>query len=436
MRKPPLYIDRLTLTNIRCFEHLTIPFNMPGESLVIIGDNGEGKSTLLRSLAMGICDQSSAAALFRELHGDFVRTRSRKDYGKIEVELRDPKRDGAERYCIETTIKSLRAFERVEQTLWRWIGQHEEATKTEISPEDFPWDRIFASGYGPGIRVQGMSDYDYYLAVDAVYPLFRYDVLLQSPELVVRRLLAAARQRGGDEQEERILDEVKNLLAKVLRLKPTQIDFSPHGISIQGPSGKVGLSAAADGYRGTVTWILDLIAWWFVYRRRTRTTQFFDLHGIVFVDEIEQHLHPNWQRTIMRLLTESFQKVQFIVTTHSPLVASGCEGIPVLKLKQGQEPSIEHPFGWLAEDVYHMMGLGTSRAGEMKRRLAKFEELDLKRLRKEATDSDLDELKKLRHLFDQMPQGDPLMVITELKSLRKSLESSDQPNTPKRHEKR
>jgi len=58
----------------------------------------------------------------------------------------------------------------------------------------------------------------------------------------------------------------------------------------------------------------------------------------------------------MGLLTRSFPHVQFIATTHSPLVASGCEGIPVHRLADGVH-SVEHPFGWLAEDVYRMMGL-------------------------------------------------------------------------------
>ena len=64
-------IARVSLENIRSFDNLEILLG--GESALIIGDNGDGKSTILRSLAMGLCDDSSASALFRDLHGETVR---------------------------------------------------------------------------------------------------------------------------------------------------------------------------------------------------------------------------------------------------------------------------------------------------------------------------------------------------------------------------
>jgi predicted ATP-binding protein involved in virulence len=44
--------------------------------------------------------------------------------------------------------------------------------------------------------------------------------------------------------------------------------------------------------------------------------------GIVLIDEIEQHLHPKWQRDIVKKLTDTFPNIQFILTTHSPQVLS------------------------------------------------------------------------------------------------------------------
>lgn len=45
--------------------------------------------------------------------------------------------------------------------------------------------------------------------------------------------------------------------------------------------------------------------------------------GIVMIDELELHLHPNWQRSIIKSLSATFPNVQFIFTTHSPLILSG-----------------------------------------------------------------------------------------------------------------
>lgn len=47
-----------------------------------------------------------------------------------------------------------------------------------------------------------------------------------------------------------------------------------------------------------------------------------DAHGIVLIDEIELHLHPQLQQSVLLSLTKTFEKVQFIVTTHSPHVLS------------------------------------------------------------------------------------------------------------------
>ena len=76
-------VKSLHLRNIRCFEALDLELN--GGSALVVGDNGDGKSTVLRSLAMGLCDDSSASALFRDLYGESVREGC--DDGTITVEL-------------------------------------------------------------------------------------------------------------------------------------------------------------------------------------------------------------------------------------------------------------------------------------------------------------------------------------------------------------
>ncbi|RLD21546.1 MAG: hypothetical protein DRI69_03760 [Bacteroidetes bacterium] len=58
--------------------------------------------------------------------------------------------------------------------------------------------------------------------------------------------------------------------------------------------------------------------------------------GVVLIDEIDLHLHPNWQRTIVSALQMTFPNVQFIITTHSPLVLSGIKRESLLLLKKGE----------------------------------------------------------------------------------------------------
>ena len=394
-------VTQLHLRDIRCFEELILELN--GQSALLVGDNGDGKSTVLRSLAMGLCDDSSASALFRDLYGESVRRKSKQ--GTVEVELKDQ----TGRFRTKTTISSLTNFERVDQALYRL---RRGTGPQPLEQENFPWHRIFATGYGPGIRVQGTADYDYYLTVDALYPLFVYDRPLQNPELVLRRLVA---HRGSVHGSPKILHTLKTLLQRVLQLESgDSVHLTKRGISIRTRQGQYPLSSLGDGYRSTITWLLDLLSWWYLRGEG----DLINIHGIVLIDEIEQHLHPRWQRNIMQLLTQTFPNVQFLATTHSPLVASGCAGIPVHRLNQG-EHSVENPFGWRAEDVYQMMGLSTSRAGSfIKRVLQEYQRLDNKRLRGDPLSlEDRTHFNRLRQQLEMLPADDPVRLATELNNL-------------------
>lgn len=67
--------------------------------------------------------------------------------------------------------------------------------------------------------------------------------------------------------------------------------------------------------------------------------------GVVLIDEIDQHLHPSWQRLIVQQLRQAFPNIQFIVTTHAPtvLVGAGTENIQVHVIKA--LPNGEMEFG-------------------------------------------------------------------------------------------
>ncbi|HET7500861.1 MAG TPA: AAA family ATPase, partial [Kofleriaceae bacterium] len=60
------------------------------------------------------------------------------------------------------------------------------------------------------------------------------------------------------------------------------------------------------------------------------------MEGIVLVDELDLHLHPTWQTEIVAGLKATFPRMQFIVTTHSPLVLAGCRADEVWRLKQDE----------------------------------------------------------------------------------------------------
>ena len=48
--------------------------------------------------------------------------------------------------------------------------------------------------------------------------------------------------------------------------------------------------------------------------------------GVVLIDELDFHLHPNWQRRIVGDLTSLFPMLQFVATTHSPFIVQSLDG--------------------------------------------------------------------------------------------------------------
>ena len=169
--------------------------------------------------------------------------------------------------------------------------------------------------------------------------------------------------------------------------------------------------------------MLDLLSWWYLSGSRSVTR----VNGVVLIDEIEQHLHPRWQRNIMQLLTKSFPYVQFLATTHSPLVASGCEHIPVHRLNDGEHREVR-PFGWRAEEVYQMMGvLPTSRAESFMQILQEYQRLDNKRLHGgKFSPKEKASFRSLRKQVDMMPGTDPVRLVKELENLARLAKESSQ----------
>lgn len=85
--------------------------------------------------------------------------------------------------------------------------------------------------------------------------------------------------------------------------------------------------------------------------------ELFNQSAIVFIDELDAHLHPAWQQKIIRLLRENFPNVQFFVTAHSPLVVAGCKEGEVAVLRKQENgfgvQLLEQDFiGYEAKELY------------------------------------------------------------------------------------
>ncbi|WP_205567660.1 AAA family ATPase [Pectobacterium brasiliense] len=73
--------------------------------------------------------------------------------------------------------------------------------------------------------------------------------------------------------------------------------------------------------------------------------------GVILIDEVDMHLHPSWQRSIIERLTTTFPHCQFILTTHSPLVISDSKDVLVYLLDDGKLTEVQSQYGQDANSV-------------------------------------------------------------------------------------
>lgn len=290
-----LRVRRITLRNICCFEEFDL--NLAGKGgkpispTLVLGDNASGKSTLLRSIALGLSSESEASALIKQLPGSFVR--NGKDEGTIRIEFFDPRHE--REHVIITRIHRN--------------GSTDERIRKETDPDPFPWQDIFLCGYGTNRSRQATSSYKTYTLHQAVLSLFDDDALLQNPEVVLLR------------QDPRLRNEIERRLLSILMLdEGYEMAYPRTGPEIQGPWGDQPLRALSDGYRSTTQWMLDFLGW-SIYAGRLASEG--DIGGILIIDELEQHLHPRWQRHVVQRLCQLFPETQIFASTHTPLVAVG-----------------------------------------------------------------------------------------------------------------
>lgn len=74
-------------------------------------------------------------------------------------------------------------------------------------------------------------------------------------------------------------------------------------------------------------------------------------NGVVLIDEIDMHLHPQWARTIVDRFRTTFPNCQFVLTTHSPLVISDCKDVLIYALDNGQLTQVPSQYGQDANTV-------------------------------------------------------------------------------------
>ena len=170
--------------------------------------------------------------------------------------------------------------------------------------------------------------------------------------------------------------------------------------------------ALSSGTQGTLLWIWALAlkmalhyGWEEGWEKKP---------AILLVDEIENHLHPTWQRRVIPALLEHFPGLQIFATTHSPFVVARLQAGQVHLLKRNEEGRVtattntEDIIGWTADEILRtMMGvddptdqLTVDRANRLRQlrekdTLSPDEEIELNNLRRQVNETFLSKIDPL-----------------------------------------
>ena len=165
----------------------------------------------------------------------------------------------------------------------------------------------------------------------------------------------------------------------------------------------------SDGYRSILSMTFELIrqmsnAYTGTDIFSTNRTQII-VPGVVLIDEVDAHLHPSWQRQIGHWFRRHFPKVQFIVTTHSPLVCQAASTVFVLP-NPGSQGSGSFVTGTDLDrlrygnilEAYSTEAFGSSatRSQESQQRMERLAELNIEEMSRELTQEERKEQEQLR----------------------------------------
>jgi predicted ATP-binding protein involved in virulence len=171
-------------------------------------------------------------------------------------------------------------------------------------------------------------------------------------------------------------------------------------IDNKGRSLELNYNQLSDGFRNVIGMIAD-IAFRCIQLNPHLGREVVDLTpGVVLIDELDQHLHPNWQKRVVNDLKTAFPKIQFVATTHSPFIVQSLEADELVNLDElelSESPNLL-PINKVATQV---MGVDGIRSDDFEKRVKNATQ-QLADIEAESGELNLDDYEKISKALDEI----------------------------------
>ena len=289
-------IQRVKIQHIKCFEDVEINFDPSGNTGLIIGTNGKGKSTILQLIGLGLSGISNVP--FQYSWKEVVKKNH--DRGSFEIDGLYDNNPINLKFEVNNKDDSITCTEGSDQlkslrdTFMLLAYGVNRSYKLE---EAKPYKDI-----EPIATLFGENGYLKHIKISSTYEYVKQN--FETIQVLVNKVLEKA--DGND---------------KVIL---THYDSSSFYFKTpSNPKDAIPIEALSEGFKSTLVWLFDAIIR--IVERGGSLENAADVTGIILLDEIDLHLHPSWQRTILESVETLFPNIQFIVTSHSPFVVQSAK---------------------------------------------------------------------------------------------------------------
>lgn len=325
---PNTYLKRVHLENIGPFENQSFDLT-PGWN-ILFGDNGVGKSNFLKAIAVGLCGENAKAYADRLIK---TKTASGTDNASGTITIEAVTETNGEQKSKTFLMKLFRSDiggvisahppRPLESEGWLALGfppmriiswRREDTDKPSATDRPTPQDLLPLIAGESDPRLDNLKTW--LIELDNQINRDFKEGITDSPSLKLRR----------------------DFFEVIAALTPNvEIDFASvkdngKTVFVKTADGDVPIEAVSQGTSSLMGWVGVLLRR--LYDLYGKTEKPREQHALVLIDEIDAHMHPEWQRQLIPKIRELFPNLQVIATTHSPLLVPSLKPEEIVRLRR------------------------------------------------------------------------------------------------------